>query len=120
MSGKRYKAHRIIYLMHNKRLPPCIDHIDRECSNNRIENLRESTMSENQCNRSKNKNNKSGYKGVHWNKKSKKWVAKIAFNKKTFYLGLFDNPKEGAEAYNKKAIELHGEFANINKFEKEV
>lgn len=58
-------------------------------------------------NRNKRKiisSNTSGYKGVHWNKKSNKWVSQIGINKKTICLGYYDNPLDGALAYDNYVI----------------
>jgi len=58
------------------------------------------------------------YKGVHWYKKGNKWCASICFNKKRLHIGLYDTEEEGAFAYNKKAIELFGEYAHLNVIKK--
>ena len=60
------------------------------------------------------RNNTSGYKGVMWRKNRQKWISKINKNKNRYYLGHFDCPIEAAKAYDKKAIELYGEYANLN------
>jgi hypothetical protein len=91
-----------------------IDHIDRNRLNNIWSNLRECTSSENKANRTKQSNNTSGYKGVSWHKRANKFRAKIQFQKKPIHIGLFTSAEEAAAAYNTKAKELYGEFANIN------
>jgi hypothetical protein len=93
---------------------PCLDHINGDIRDNRVENLRWASKSENGMNRSKQKNNASGYKGVYWNRGSNKWRAYIKRDGKDHHLGYFKTAEEAAEAYNKAAIELHGEFARIN------
>jgi len=90
------------------------DHKDRNRLNNKKSNLRFITNQQNTMNRGKRKNISSIYKGVCMVKGYKKWIAQIGFNKKTIYLGYFDDEKEAAKAYNKKAIELFGEFAVLN------
>lgn len=90
-----------------------VDHINMDHLDNRKENLRICTRSENMRNRGKNKNNKSGYKGVSWFARDSKWVAGIKHNGKRKYLGLFDDPALAHEAYKKVALELHGEFAKM-------
>jgi hypothetical protein len=77
-------------------------------------NLRVCTQSQNSCNQKRRKDNTSGYKGVYFHKAVQKWCSCIQYKHKEFTLGYFDTPEEGAEAYNKKALELHGEFARIN------
>ena len=90
-----------------------VDHIDGNGINNCRDNLRLASITESNSNRSRLKNNASGYKGVHWSKKSKKWQAVICANKKVTHLGYFDKPEEAYEVYCKAATELHGEFARI-------
>lgn len=92
-----------------------IDHINHNKIDNRRDNLRICTNQENQFNVRKKTNTSSKFKGVYWNKKIKKWVAKIGFNYKRIYLGMFNSEVDAAIAYNIKANELFGKFAEINK-----
>lgn len=87
------------------------DHINGKRLDNRRENLRSVTFAENLRNRSKNSNNKSGYKGVSWNTKSKKWLAYITLNGKTTYLGGFENRLDAARAYERASPLYHGKMA---------
>ena len=113
--NKIYYEHRLIWLYYYGYLPKQIDHINRNPSDNRIENLRECTQSQNCMNsRKKRKGFSSKYKGVCWYKPSKKWQAVIQLNKKQIYLGRFDTKIEAAKVYDEKAIELFGEFAKLN------
>jgi hypothetical protein len=112
VKGKRYKAHRLIFLIHHGFLPEHIDHIDRNSLNNKIENLRIATKAENGWNRGKNKNNSSGYKGVHWNKFAGKWQAQIMINNKKKHLGYFVCLEEAYKTYCTIANKYHGEFYN--------
>ena len=67
-------------------------------------------------NKRKTKNPKSSiYKGVHWAVRYQKWETKIAKDYKCIYIGRFTKEKEAAKAYNKKALELYGEYAFQNK-----
>lgn len=70
-----------------------VDHINGDRSDNRKPNLRICTTSQNFMNRSKYNCNKSGHRGVYWNKHipNPKWVAYITINKKRKHLGYFDN-----------------------------
>ncbi len=90
-----------------------IDHIDGNGLNNRRSNLRVCTRSQNLMNMRKSKGS-SKYKGVHWRKDSKKWRAYIMLNYKQTHLGFFNDETEAAKAYNDKAKELFGRFANLN------
>lgn len=91
-----------------------IDHINGNRLDNRKENLRVATCSQNVMNRGKQANNTRGYKGVIYDKSRGKWRAEITANKKSHYLGRFDTAEEAALAYNEAAKELHGEFAYFN------
>ncbi|WP_415869671.1 HNH endonuclease [Burkholderia ubonensis] len=88
-----------------------VDHRDRDALNNRLSNLRLATYTQNVHNRPKLPSNKSGYKGVFYNKRARKFQASIRINGAQKYLGSFDSAKEAHEAYCQAANELHGEFA---------
>jgi len=91
-----------------------IDHRDRNPLNNCKSNFRICTHLENCRNVGKTKRNKSGFKGVCWDKRTKKWSSTIMVNYKNIHLGRFEDIKEAAMAYNKAAIEYFGKFAYIN------
>jgi hypothetical protein len=78
-----------------------------------IENLRPATKSQNAANRGKTCNNTSGFKGVWWRRRYRKWQATIGVNGKRFYLGMFDTPEAAHAAYAAAAQRLHGEFARV-------
>jgi len=90
------------------------DHINMDGLDNRRANLRIATVAENLHNRGKQKNNTSGYKGVFWEKKDKKWRARIKVDGERMHLGLFHDPADAARAYDKAAKKHHGEFATTN------
>lgn len=92
-----------------------VDHIDHNTLNNQKSNLRICTTQENRRNQRKLIKATSIFKGVHWNKKCKKWRASITVSSKPIHLGLFIKETEAAQAYNKKAVELFREFALVNK-----
>lgn len=89
------------------------DHIDGNTLKCTEDNLRPATYSQNNQNRKLSKVNKSGYKGVSWNKVNKKWEANIKYNGKTIYLGYYDDPKDAHKAYCEKAKELFGAYARF-------
>lgn len=91
-----------------------IDHRNLNKLDNRRENLRICTHAQNNQNEDKQSRNTSGFKGVNWHKASRKWRASIRANNKQIALGVFDSPVEAAMAYDKAAVELHGEFARTN------
>ena len=90
------------------------DHKNDKRNFNIEENLRICTRSQNEGNTCKRKNNSSGYKGVTWFKRDKKWKAQIVMNYKNTHLGYFDSKEIAAKAYDKAAIKYHGKFAQIN------
>lgn len=100
-----------------------IDHINRNRLDNRRENLRFVTMSQNRMNAGPRKDSKTGYKGVGYIEKNayKKWKVTIVdaesskTKRKMVFVGYFHTAKEAALAYNKKAFELNGEYAYMNK-----
>jgi hypothetical protein len=87
----RYQAHRIIFLMHYGYLPKIVDHINGKPQDNRIENLRVATHTENLRNSKISKNNTSGLKNVVWYKQRQKWGVRIIINKKSKSFGLYDD-----------------------------
>ena len=111
----RYRAHRIIFLMFKGYLPEFIDHIDGDNTNNKIENLRECTKSENSWNAKLAKTNKSGVKGVYQHKTSRSWIAYISHKGRQMQIGSFKTIDEASKAVRDKRNELHGEFANHGK-----
>ncbi len=109
---KKILLHRLIM---NAQKGKQVDHQYHKTLDNRKQNLRICTNQQNSFNRKKHKDSKSKYKGVTWHKKAKKWQASIAFNYKRIHLGLFENIEDAKKIYNKKAKELFGEFACLNK-----
>ena len=85
-----YYVHRIIWKMVTGNDPAEeLDHVNHSRTDNRMDNLREVTPSENQRNSSMAKNNTSGVTGVHWQEDRQKWNAQIVVENKTVYLGRF-------------------------------
>jgi hypothetical protein len=107
-----YKVHRIIWLYCTGAFPEdFLDHINLNKADNRIENLRPATKSENGRNRPKQRDNVSGFKGVAWDSGRQKWIASIKLHGKFHFLGRYDDAAEAHEVYKDAARRLHGEFA---------
>lgn len=87
------------------------DHINGDRLDNRRCNLRPATHSQNQANRTICIANSSGYKGVSWDRRGKKFIARIRINKVQRCLGLFHSAEEASRVYEAKAREIWGEFA---------
>ena len=107
-----YMMHRIIYEMHYGEIPIGlqIDHFDRNPLNNKIENLRLATQSQNRTNSGAPSNSSTGIKGVH-KTPSGKYQARLGIDGIKLYIGLFDNKEEADEAVTFVRRKLHGEFA---------
>ena len=111
--GKKYVAHHLVWVYHYGEWPKDqLDHINRIRDDNRIENLREATRTQNSFNRLSYKGSKSKYKGVSIHKTSGKWCAYYQASGDSKWLGLFDTEEAAAEAYKKATEKLHKEFAN--------
>jgi hypothetical protein len=107
-------AHHIVWLMHYGKLPrECLDHINGARDDNRIENLREVSHSQNSWNQGAHHDNPTGLKGVTWSKSRGKWRARICVRYKRHFLGWFDTKEAAHAAYCDAAARLHGEFANF-------
>jgi len=111
INKKRVYVHRLIFFIFNGYYPKYVDHINGNKSDNRIENLRECTNSQNVANRNKLSTNKSGFKGVHFVKSNGKWRAQITIDSKPKHLGYFSNPEEANEAYRIEYKNHFKEFA---------
>jgi hypothetical protein len=90
------------------------DHKDRNKLNCQRDNLRQATPSQNTANQKMRSTNTSGYRGVTWHAKSRKWMAMIHANGQQQYLGLFSIAEEAARAYDVEARKQYGEFAALN------
>lgn len=107
--GKKKYLHRLILATADE-----VDHIDGDCLNNRRTNLRVCSHIKNSYNQKIRCGGSSAYKGVSFNKEKNKWEAYICANHNRYRLGYFKKETDAASAYNKRAIELHGEFARLN------
>jgi hypothetical protein len=93
INGTPHLVHRLVFLMHNDEFPKVVDHINGDKKDNRIENLQGCTQVENIAKAKLFNTNKTGYKGVHYNKNAGKYEAYFWNNYKKYYLGLFDDPE---------------------------
>jgi hypothetical protein len=109
INGKRYCTHRLVWMYVHGSFPvDMLDHIDGDKLNNRINNLREATCQQNMQNQTKPRSgNTSGFLGVHWYKRDKKFKAQIKISGKSKYLGCFETAEEAHQAYLTAKRQLH-------------
>lgn len=108
-------------LMHRTilNIPPKMvcDHIDGNGLNNQKENLRITTRQQNVRNHiHANRDNKLGIKGVYFDERRKKFVAKIMFNGKKIFLGHFNVSGDADDIYRTAEKKYYGEFARKDQF----
>jgi len=116
-SGKfrQVKLHRHLLRTQLSALPGMDgDHISRDKLDNRRSNLRVATEAQNSANRSKHRNNTSGFVGVTRIRKTGRWEARISVDGSPRCLGTYGTAEEAARAYDTAALELRGEFAVTN------
>lgn len=109
VDGKSYAAHRLAWLYTNGVLPDMqIDHINGVRADNRLQNLRLATQTQQNMNRAPNKNKTT--KGITWHARRNRWQAQIMLGGKNHYLGLYSSPEMAREAYDAAAKKMFGEF----------
>lgn len=91
-----------------------IDHINLDKGDDRIENLRDATISQNEMNKGIRKDNTSGFKGVAFDSRSGKYIAKINVRGEKYPLGYFREAEHAGAAYRIAASVIHGEFARFS------
>lgn len=113
--GKTYTCARIVWmLVHGVDPGPDrdIDHVDRDRSNLRLENLRLADGGQVMATRGLRADNKTGAKGVRFDKRRGRYEARIGYQGRRIHIGTFSTVEEAAQAYAEKAKELYGEFAH--------
>lgn len=116
-NGITYKRnlHRLVAIafIENPEGKPEVDHIDNNPLNNKIENLRWATSKENCRNRQNRIDNKSGIKGVSWDKSRQKWCAFIQIDEINIHLGRYNTIEEATLARQTRANQAFGVFTNV-------
>lgn len=113
VNGKQVVLHRLVAERMGLSLDGVIDHINGDAFDCRRSNLQACTHQQNIMKQRHQVTAQSPYKGVM--RFRNKWRARITLDGKTMHLGLFANAVDAAIAYNEKAKELFGNFANLNK-----
>ena len=112
LMGKGYLSHRLIFMFHHGYFPPEVDHIDGNKSNNKIENLRAATHSENLKNQKLRYDNTSGIKNVGWAKREQRWRVRLTVNGKDKHIGYFKD-RDLADLVAIEACDLyHKQFSS--------
>lgn len=113
INGEHMYLHRYIMGVSDRKV--IVDHINGDIYDDRRKNLRLATKADNAHNmRCLSSHNHSGYKGVFFENFTKRWCASIQLNGKKINLGRYKTAREAADAYDKKAIEIFGDFACTN------
>lgn len=115
LNKKDYSLHRLLAItfINNPNNYPFVDHIDGDTLNNNLSNLRWCTREQNNYNSHCYPNNELGVKGVQFRKDCNKYRARIRYKTKLINIGNYNTVEEAKDAYNNKAKELFGEFANF-------
>lgn len=111
VAGKLYYNHRLIWFMFHGTWPLVIDHINGNKVDNRIENLRECTHTQNMRNSANKRTNTTGVKGVTWRPTKGKFRARITVDRKEICVGHFLTLEEAALAVQEARLKYHGEYA---------
>jgi hypothetical protein len=110
---KNYQEHRLVWLFNHGVWPKnMLDHINGIRDDNRICNLREANIYQNNYNAKLRKDNTSGVKGVTWNKWNKKWHVQMRHNGKNKFYGYFEDLELAELVINEIRKKYHGEYAN--------
>lgn len=112
--AKNFKVHRLVAnaFIDNPYNKKNVDHRDGNRTNNKVNNLRYATDSENQHNKSMQSNNTSGVTGINFDKRNQKWYARITINSKTKFIGYFKTKEEATLARKEYANEYYGEYTH--------
>jgi len=114
LDGRFVRGHHIVWKMTFGEDPPILDHRDGDGSNNKLSNLREATVTENQWNHRRSRTNTSGTSGVSWHKGEQRWHARIGDKFKRIHLGSFDTLEEAVEARRQAEVKMWGQFARCS------
>jgi len=111
IDGQYYTVQRIVYALHYGEDPGdrVVDHINRDPLDNRIQNLRLVPHSLNAINTGLFKHNKTGVRGVSYNKRDNVYYAQIKVNQKAVHLGSFSTVEEAAKVRKEAEIRFFGE-----------
>ena len=111
IDGKQHRVHCLVFLLHHGYFPKQVDHIDGNCLNNRIENLRAADASSNALNSKLKSSNTSGSKNVYWHTEANKWFVRFTLKNKTHSFGMYDDLELADLVATEVRNKFHGQFA---------
>jgi hypothetical protein len=115
IDGVNYYANRLAWLYVTGEWPADeIDHKNCVGNDNRFDNLREANGSQNKRNVRLRRDNRAGFKGVHFDTRDRRWIAQIRQDGLQRRLGYFATAEEAHAAYCKAAMELDPAFARFS------
>lgn len=120
--SRSVRVHRAVYEAFCRPLLPSeqVDHINGDIKDNRLDNLRTCSRSENLRNQRRKRGSKSSrYKGVSWCKREGRYAAYIQIDGRRKFLGYYDCEHEASRSYNTAARMFFGEFSCLNLVEQE-
>lgn len=101
--NRKVRKHRVIWQLMTGEVPDVIDHINGVKTDNRWRNIRNVSLAENHKNSGIPRDNKSGQLGVHWDRRRRKWIAKITVSRKIIHLGT--HAEKADAVFARKAAE---------------
>jgi hypothetical protein len=110
LAGRKVPYHRAVWFWHHGTWPERLDHINNDPSDNRIENLRECTHTQNMWN-AKGRAGQTGIKGVVWEKSKERYRVRMRVSGQRLSFGYFKTLDEARSAVQAARIKHHGEFA---------
>jgi hypothetical protein len=114
IDGVIYGAHQLVFMWHHGFIPKYIDHADGNGLNNRIENLREATQSQNAHNSRMRCDNTSGERNVYWHERARRWFVRLSINRRTRSFGTYKTIDEARAVARRVREEHYGAFARHN------
>lgn len=111
VNGEKIYLHRLLMQPAGKLR---VDHINGDPLDNRRQNLRVVTASQNSQNGSKHRDNRTGFRGIEFHRSSGLYMARITVNYERILIGYFNTAEAAALAYDERAREIHGPYARVN------
>ena len=111
IDGVPYGVHQAVFMWHHGYIPRYIDHADGNGLNNRIDNLREATQSQNAFNSRMRSDNTSGERNVYWHERARRWFVRLSINRRTHSFGTYKTIEEARAVARRVREEHYGAFA---------